>query len=79
MVYEKIICPYCKSDNVVKNGRNSTGRQRIRFRNKKYRTCIKNFSQYCNSSFKKTKKIAKAVNEEYLKQCDSNNNIDIVM
>ena len=33
MVYEKIICPYCKSDNVVKNGRNSTGRQRMMCRN----------------------------------------------
>ncbi len=22
MVYEKILCPYCKSDDVVKNGKN---------------------------------------------------------
>jgi len=33
MVYEKVLCPYCKSDNVVKNGRNSTGRQRMMCRN----------------------------------------------
>lgn len=33
MVYEKILCPYCKSDNVVKNGKNKTGRQRMLCRN----------------------------------------------
>lgn len=33
MVYEKIMCPYCKSDDVVKNGKNSTGKQRMLCRN----------------------------------------------
>ena len=33
MVYEKILCPYCKSDDVVKNGKNRTGKQRMLCRN----------------------------------------------
>ena len=33
MVYEKILCPYCKSDKVVKYGNNSTGKQRMMCKN----------------------------------------------
>lgn len=33
MVYEKVLCPYCKSDNVVKYGKNSTGKQRMLCKN----------------------------------------------
>ena len=33
MVYEKILCPYCKSDKVVKYGKNSTGKQRMMCKN----------------------------------------------
>ena len=29
MVYEKILCPYCKSEKVVKNGTQSNGKQRL--------------------------------------------------
>jgi transposase-like protein len=33
MVYEKILCPYCKSENVVKNGTQSNGKQRLLCKN----------------------------------------------
>lgn len=31
MVYEKILCPYCRSDDVVKYGKNSTRKQIMLF------------------------------------------------
>lgn len=34
MVFQKITCPYCGSDDVVFNGKNSTGRQRCLCKNK---------------------------------------------
>jgi transposase-like protein len=33
MVYIKVLCPYCGSDDVVKNGKNTTGKQRLLCRN----------------------------------------------
>ena len=37
MVYEKILCPYCRIDDVVKYGKNSTGKQRMLCRNSECR------------------------------------------
>lgn len=34
MVYIKVKCPYCGSEDVVKNGKNSKGKQRYMCRNK---------------------------------------------
>ena len=33
MVYEKVLCPYCKSDKVVRYGKNNTGKQRMMCQN----------------------------------------------
>ena len=33
MVYEKIVCPYCKSEHVVKNGTQKNGKQRLLCKN----------------------------------------------
>jgi transposase-like protein len=33
MVYIKVLCPYCGSDDVVLHGKNSTGKQRLLCRN----------------------------------------------
>lgn len=33
MVYEKVLCPYCKIDKVVRYGKNSTGKQRMMCQN----------------------------------------------
>lgn len=33
MVYQKIVCPYCGSDQVVKNGLQKTGKQRLLCKN----------------------------------------------
>ena len=33
MVYEKVLCPYCKSDKVVRYGKNNTRKQRMMYQN----------------------------------------------
>jgi len=35
MVYEKVLCPYCRSDKVVRYGKNNTGKQRMMCQNLK--------------------------------------------
>ena len=64
MVYEKVLCPYCKSDNVVKNGRNSTGRQRMMCRNSecKHKTFQLEYSNNASKPGVKEKIIDMAMN-----------------
>ena len=51
MVYEKILCPYCKSDKVVRYWKNGTGKQGMMCQNPK--CCHKTFQlEYSNNASK---------------------------
>ena len=60
----KVLCPYCGSDNIVKYGKNSTGKQRMLCRNPecRHKTFQLEYENYASKPGTKEKIVEMAMN-----------------